>query len=233
MSTPVIVAENLTKYYGARLAVDKVSFDVCPNEVMGLPGPNGSGKSTILRILTGYLHPTSGTAQVAGCDVVGQSLEARSQLGYVPEDVPLNNKVVLAKFIASMAMLGAMIGLTGVYALVLGLSGSPDWGTIYSGYLGLMLLASMLVSIGLVVSALTSNQVIAAIITIGISFSMWMIDTLAAMVPGVLERILISFSLLARFTPFATGAMYTSNFGFFLSTTLLSLFLTMRALARR
>ncbi len=102
MSAPVIVAENLTKYYGARLAVDKVSFDVRPNEVMGLLGPNGSGKSTILRILTGYLHPTSGTARVAGCDVVGQSLEARSQLGYVPEDVPLYTNMRVLEFLEFM-----------------------------------------------------------------------------------------------------------------------------------
>jgi ABC-2 type transport system ATP-binding protein len=102
MSTPVIVAENLTKYYGARLAVDAVSFDVRPNEVMGLLGPNGSGKSTILRILTGYLHPTSGTARVAGHDVVAASLEARSQLGYVPEDVPLYTNMRVLEFLEFM-----------------------------------------------------------------------------------------------------------------------------------
>ena len=79
--TPVIVADQLTRYYGARIAVDRVSFDVRPNEVMGLLGPNGSGKSTILRILTGYLRPTSGTACVAGYDVVTHGLEARTQLG--------------------------------------------------------------------------------------------------------------------------------------------------------
>lgn len=141
--------------------------------------------------------------------------------------------VVIAKYLASMAVLAVMIGLTGVYAVVLGLFGSPDWGTIYSGYLGLLLLASTLVAIGLAVSALTSNQVIAAIVTIGILFSMWMVDTLASMLPDALERIFISVSLLARFTPFATGAMYTSDFGFFFSATLLALFLAMRALARR
>ena len=141
--------------------------------------------------------------------------------------------VVIAKYLASMAVLAVMIGLTGVYAVVLGLFGSPDWGAIYSGYLGLLLLASTLVSIGLAVSALTSNQVIAAIVTIGILFSMWMVDTLASMLPDALERIFISASLLARFTPFATGAMYTSDFGFFFSATLLALFLAMRALARR
>jgi ABC-2 type transport system permease protein len=141
--------------------------------------------------------------------------------------------VVIAKYLASMAVLAVMIGLTGVYAVVLGLFGSPDWGAIYSGYLGLLLLASTLVAIGLAVSALTSNQVIAAVVTIGILFSLWMVDTLAAMLPDALERIFISVSLLARFTPFATGAMYTSDFGFFFSATLLALFLAMRALARR
>jgi ABC-2 type transport system permease protein len=141
--------------------------------------------------------------------------------------------VVLAKYLASMAVVLTMIGLTGAYALVLGLFGSPEWGPIYSGYLGLVLLSSTLVSLGLMVSALTANQVVAAIVTIGVSFSMWMVDSLAGMMPDGLERILISLSLLARFTPFATGAMYTSDFGFFVSSTLLALFLAMRALARR
>jgi len=102
MSTPVIVADRLTKYYGARLAVDEVSFEVRPNEVMGLLGPNGSGKSTILRILTGYLRPTSGSARIAGFDVVGQGLEARAQLGYVPEDVPLYSQMRVNEFLDFM-----------------------------------------------------------------------------------------------------------------------------------
>jgi ABC-2 type transport system permease protein len=141
--------------------------------------------------------------------------------------------VVLAKYLASMTVVLAMIALTGAYGIVLGMFGSPDWGPIYSGYFGLALLASTLASLGLTISALTSNQVVAAIVTIGISFLLWMIDTLAAMMPEGLERILISLSLLAHFTPFATGAMYTSDLGFFVSTTLLALFLAMRCLARR
>jgi ABC-2 type transport system permease protein len=141
--------------------------------------------------------------------------------------------VVLAKYLAGMSVVLIMVGLTGAYAVVLGLYGTPEWGPIYSGYLGLALLASTLVSLGLAVSAFTSNQVIAAIVTIGISFFLWMVDTLAAMLPDGLERVFISLSLLARFTPFATGAMYTSDAGFFISTTLLALFIAMRALARR
>ena len=100
--TAVIVADNLTRYYGARIAVDRVSFDVRPNEVMGLLGPNGSGKSTILRILTGYLRPTSGTARVAGYDVVANGLEVRARLGYVPEDVPLYSHMRVTEFLEFM-----------------------------------------------------------------------------------------------------------------------------------
>ncbi len=102
MAAPVVVVENLTKYYGSRLAVDAVSFDVRPNEVLGLLGPNGSGKSTILRILTGYLHPTSGTAKVAGFDVISHGLEARSRIGYVPEDVPLYTNMRVREFLDFM-----------------------------------------------------------------------------------------------------------------------------------
>jgi ABC-2 type transport system permease protein len=141
--------------------------------------------------------------------------------------------VVLAKYLATMAVLGSMIALTGTYALVLGLYGTPEWGPIYGGYLGLALLASTLAALGLAVSALTANQVVAGIVTIGISFLAWTLDTLAAMLPDALERWLIGVSLLARLTPFATGAMYLSDLGFFVSTTLLGLFLATRSLARR
>ncbi|HSD53080.1 MAG TPA: ABC transporter permease subunit [Burkholderiales bacterium] len=143
------------------------------------------------------------------------------------------SQVVLAKYLATMAVLAAMITLTGTYAVVLGMYGTPEWGPIYSGYLGLVLLASTLASLGLAVSALTANQVVAAIVTIGISFLAWTLDTLAAMLPDAPERVLINLSLLARLTPFATGAMYLSDLGFFVSTTLLGLFLATRALARR
>ena len=107
---PVVLVEHLTKSYGAHLAVSDVSFDVQPGEVMGLLGPNGSGKSTILRILTGYLHPSSGRAQVCGFDVVTQSLQARQCVGYVPEDVPLYAQMRVHEFLTFM---GRVRGLEG------------------------------------------------------------------------------------------------------------------------
>jgi ABC-2 type transport system ATP-binding protein len=103
--TPVIVAEHLTKYYGHRLAVDDVSFEVDAGEVLGLLGPNGSGKSTILRMLTGYLPPTTGRARIAGFDVMEQGLEARRRIGYVPEDVPLYANMSVDEFLAFMGRL--------------------------------------------------------------------------------------------------------------------------------
>jgi len=102
---PLIVAEQLTKWYGPRLAVDHVSLEVEAGEVMGLLGPNGSGKTTILRILTGYLRPSGGTARIAGLDVVNDSLAARARVGYVPEDVPLYGWMGVREFLTFMARL--------------------------------------------------------------------------------------------------------------------------------
>ena len=101
--SPVIVAEHLTKHYGSRPAVQDVSFQVEKGQVLGLLGPNGSGKSTILRILTGYLSPTSGHARVAGYDVASQSLEVRRSIGYVPEDIPLYPHMTVDEFLRFMA----------------------------------------------------------------------------------------------------------------------------------
>ena len=101
----VIVADQLTKWYGARLAVDRVSLTVERGEVMGLLGPNGSGKTTILRLLAGYLHPSGGTARIAGLDVVSDAFEARRHVGYVPEDAPLYDGMSAREFLFFMGRL--------------------------------------------------------------------------------------------------------------------------------
>ncbi|HYB72439.1 MAG TPA: ABC transporter ATP-binding protein [Candidatus Sulfotelmatobacter sp.] len=85
----MIEVQNLTKSYGPVTAIEDVSFTVGRGEIVGFLGPNGAGKTTTMRILTGYMPPTTGTAQVAGFDVLAQSLEARRRIGYLPESVPL------------------------------------------------------------------------------------------------------------------------------------------------
>lgn len=85
----MITVERLTKHYGRIAAVDDISFEVPKGQILGFLGPNGAGKTTTMRILTGYMPPTSGRATVAGYDVFKQSLEARRHIGYLPETVPL------------------------------------------------------------------------------------------------------------------------------------------------
>jgi len=85
----MIEVKSLTKNYGARRAVDEISFEARQGEIVGFLGPNGAGKTTTMRILTGYLQPTAGEASVAGFDVVDDSLEVRKRVGYLAESVPL------------------------------------------------------------------------------------------------------------------------------------------------
>jgi ABC-2 type transport system permease protein len=141
--------------------------------------------------------------------------------------------IVLAKFLACMAVNALMLVLSLTYAFVLQAYGQPDWGPIYSGYLGLVLFTASLVALGLTMSALTANQIVAAMVSLGIFLGLWMVDSLGSLLPYPFDNVVMSVSLLAHFTPFATGAMYLSDVGFFVSFILLGLFLGMRALARR
>ncbi len=85
----MIEVENLTKRYGNVTAVDAITFSAKHGQVTGFLGPNGAGKTTTMRVLTGYMPPTSGKAQIAGYDVFDQSMEVRKRVGYLPENVPL------------------------------------------------------------------------------------------------------------------------------------------------
>ena len=108
--SPVVLAQHVTKWYGPRRAVTDVSFAIEQGEVVGLLGPNGSGKSTIFRMLTGYLVPTSGSIEVAGHDVVADSLAVRRTLSYVPEDAPLYDHMTVAEVLHFMASIKGLRG---------------------------------------------------------------------------------------------------------------------------
>ena len=81
----MIEVQNLTKTFGDRTAVDHISFTVNKGEILGFLGPNGAGKTTTMRILTGFLPATSGTAKIGGFDVFDDSIEVRRRIGYLPE----------------------------------------------------------------------------------------------------------------------------------------------------
>src|SRR5262247_2853425 len=132
-----------------------------------------------------------------------------------------------------MTLVAAMLALSLGYPLVLGILATPDWGPIYTGYIGLLLFAGALVAVGLVISSLTSNQVVAAVVCLGLFFLLWMIDSLGYLLPDPLDTLSTSLSLLAHLSPFALGSVFLSDVGFFLSVILMGLFLSVRGLARR
>src|SRR4030043_683598 len=99
----MIRVEGLTKDYGSRRAVDNISFHAEKGEILGFLGPNGAGKTTTMRVLTGYMPPSSGRAEVAGFDVIEQSLEVRRRVGYVPETVPLYPDMTVSDYLKFMA----------------------------------------------------------------------------------------------------------------------------------
>jgi ABC-2 type transport system ATP-binding protein len=106
----MIKAEGLTMHYGPVVALDNVSFEVRPGEVVGLLGPNGAGKSTTMKILTTYLYPTRGTAVVGGFNVLDQPLEVRRIIGYLPEVLPLYMDMEVKSY---LEFVGQARGLSG------------------------------------------------------------------------------------------------------------------------
>ncbi|MBE9063823.1 ABC transporter ATP-binding protein [cf. Phormidesmis sp. LEGE 11477] len=99
----MIEVEGLSKAYGSTLAIKDVTFAVEPGEILGFLGPNGAGKTTTMRILTGYLPATAGTARVAGKDVHAESMAVRQRIGYLPETPPLYPEMTVESFLHFVA----------------------------------------------------------------------------------------------------------------------------------
>ncbi|MBB5037195.1 ABC transporter ATP-binding protein [Prosthecobacter dejongeii] len=106
----MISVQDLTKQYAGRMAVDHISFEVQPGEIVGFLGPNGAGKSTTMRVLTGFMPPTSGQVTVNGFDVFRQSLEVRRSIGYMPEMAPLYTDMKVKEY---LRFRGELKGLRG------------------------------------------------------------------------------------------------------------------------
>lgn len=119
-----IQVTSLTKIYGTQLAVDNISFSLKKGEIVGFLGPNGAGKSTTMKMITGYLPPTSGTASVSGFDIQQQPMEVRKRVGYLPEANPLYYDMYVREYLEftagihkikkPQARIEEMISLTGL-----------------------------------------------------------------------------------------------------------------------
>lgn len=131
----MIRVQGLTKDYGARRAVSNLSFEARQGEIVGFLGPNGAGKTTTMRILTGYMPPTEGVAQVAGFDVVEESLEVRRRVGYLPETVPLYTDMTALEYLTFMADLRQLPEAQGRAATALEMVGMEARANSYIGSL--------------------------------------------------------------------------------------------------
>lgn len=106
----MIDVKNLTMHYGSTVAVDDASFGVEKGEILGMLGPNGAGKTTIMRILTTYIVPTSGTATVGGYDIIQNPIEVRKMIGYLPETIPLYSDMQVCHYLKFVAKSRGIFG---------------------------------------------------------------------------------------------------------------------------
>lgn len=106
----MVSAEHLSKQFGRVTAVNDVSFNIEKGEIVGFLGPNGAGKTTTMKMLTGYLPPSMGTASIAGFDIIDRPLEARRHMGYMPENVPLYDDMRVTEYLSFRARLKGVHG---------------------------------------------------------------------------------------------------------------------------
>ncbi len=106
----MIEVNNVSKMYGNYPAITDINFRVEAGEVLGFLGPNGAGKTTTMKIITGFIPPTSGEVTIAGYDIVTESLEARRHIGYLPETVPLYSEMNVKEYLSFMGKLRGMTG---------------------------------------------------------------------------------------------------------------------------
>jgi len=106
----MIKVENLTKAFGAKVVVDEVSFEVNKGEVLGFLGPNGAGKSTTMRMITGFIPPTSGRISVCGFDMLSDPIPGKRRIGYLPESAPSYQDMTVRSFLNFAAEIRGMRG---------------------------------------------------------------------------------------------------------------------------
>src|SRR6202161_3406327 len=106
----MITTKNLSKLYGDKLAVDDLTFTVSPGEVLGFLGANGAGKSTTMRMIAGFIAPSSGKVSVCGHDIETAAVAAKSCMGYLPEGAPSYGEMTVAEFLDFVADIRGLSG---------------------------------------------------------------------------------------------------------------------------
>ncbi|MDO8530562.1 MAG: ABC transporter permease [Dehalococcoidia bacterium] len=142
-------------------------------------------------------------------------------------------QVVLGKFLSSLAILAVMIAVTGYYAIILLIYGNPDAGPILSGYLGLFLLGALFLAVGVFASSLTSNQIVAAVLTFGLLLLMWVINSAGGVFSGIPKEIFDYLSPPTHFRDFAFGVIDTKDVVYFVSIAAAFLLFTVQSVSAR
>jgi ABC-2 type transport system permease protein len=142
-------------------------------------------------------------------------------------------EIVVGKYLASLAILVGTVAFTLYYTIMLVVFANPDPGPIYAGYLGLFLYSAAALSVGLLASTLTSNQIVAAVVAMGILLALYSIDFATGAVGGTASTVLSGMSIRSHFDDFNRGTIDTKHVVYYLSFTAFFLFLTIRALESR
>lgn len=141
-----------------------------------------------------------------------------------------DSEVIMGKYLGSLGILVVMLALTAYYPILLASYGDPDFGPIISGYLGFFLLGSTALAVGLFASSLTSNQIVAAVVSGGILFTLWFIGMAASFLPEAMGDVIGYLSLSYYYPDFMKGIIDTRGIIYYLSITVLFLFLAARSL---
>jgi ABC-2 type transport system permease protein len=138
--------------------------------------------------------------------------------------------VLLGKYLAALTVFAGMLVLTLVYPLLVAWTTTLEWGPLVTGYLGLFLQGAAFIAIGILISSLTENQIVAAVATFGTLLFFWVISWASEAAGGALGRILSHLSITEHFDSFAKGVIDSKDVIYYLNLTILSLFLTLRSL---
>jgi ABC-2 type transport system permease protein len=138
-------------------------------------------------------------------------------------------QIIVGKFIGAITLYAAMLAVTFIHMGVLFVYGNPEWMPIASGYLGLLLMGGCFISVGLLVSSLTKNQIVAGMITFGVFLLLWVIDWIGSFAGPTAERIVTFLSITGHFDDFAKGVIDTTHLVYYLSFITFGLFLTAKA----